>query len=47
MLKLAPDGSFGPAVARNCMSLRLCIYSAPSCSKAWSVSMLFCTIKNP
>ena len=44
----SPDGSFGPVVARNsevlvsnpgrvrCVSSRLCIYSAPNCSKAWS-----------
>ena len=41
-----PDGSFDPVVARNsevlasnsdrfvCLSTRLCIYSAPNCSKA-------------
>ena len=44
-----PDGSSGPLVARNsevlgsnpgwvgCLSSRLCIYSGPNCSKAWSV----------
>ena len=39
-----PDGSFGPVVAQNAEVLgsnpgrvSLCIYSAPNCSKAWSV----------
>ena len=30
-----PDSSFSPVVARN--SVRMCIYSAPSCSNVWSM----------
>ena len=35
-----PDGSFRPTMVSNscrvgCLSLRLCIYSVPNCSKAW------------
>ena len=47
MIEAGLGGSFGPVVARNsgvlgsnpdrvgCLSLELCIHSAPNCSKAW------------